>query len=139
MVVTVCVRSLRTWTTTCLKRHQSPSRSITTSLAGSQSRALDHLVSLSDQIYLENPVQYQCLRPPGNTFRPLLAEGGGTEDEEAMVSDWNEVLDTVQGMRVVPEMADQLSGAVYMHALMQEDLTCKCIRVSDHVDTLTRY
>ena len=55
-----------------------------------------------------------------------------------MISDWNEVLDTVQGMRVVPEMADQLSGAIYMHALMQEDVTCKCIRVSDHIDMLSR-
>ena len=100
-------------------------RSVATSHCRSQS-TLSHLVHLSDQIYAENPTLYKCLRPPDITFRPLVPEGE-SEHEEAMISDWNEVLDTVQGMRVVPEMADQLSGAIYMHALISREA-----RISDN-------
>ena len=131
----VGTRLLALTRSTCLTK-RTRLRSVATSHCRSQS-TLSHLVHLSDQIYAENPTLYKCLRPPDITFRPLVPEGE-SEHEEAMISDWNEVLDTVQGMRVVPEMADQLSGAIYMHALMQEDVTCKCIRVSDHIDMLSR-
>ena len=73
---------------------QSRLLSVATSHCRSQS-TLSHLVHLSDQIYAENPTLYKCLRPPDINFRPLVAEGE-SEHEEAMISDWNEVLDTVQ-------------------------------------------
>jgi len=95
---------------------------------------LDHLTHLSDQLYMENPTKYHHLRPP-QTFLDLTPEHPGQTD---LISDWNEVLGTMDGMQVTPEMADQLSGAIYMHALMQEDVTCKCIRVSDYVANLSR-
>ena len=140
VIMVVSARQLvKTLTATCCRRRPCH-RSITTTSqqdASAASSASSHLVHLSDRIYTENPVLYKCLRPPCSTFQPLVVEGD-TKDEENGISDWNEVLDTVQGMRVVPEMADQLSGAIYMHALMQEDITCKCIRVSDHMDILSR-
>ena len=93
---------------------------LTTSAAGSK---LDHLCSLSDRLYLETPNSsaYRILRPP-QAFRELLPE---QPDQTELINDWNEVLWTMDGMRVTPEMADQLSGAIYMHALMQVRLL-KC-------------
>ena len=79
---------------------------------------MDHLCSLSDRLYLETPNSssvYRILRPP-QAFRELLPE---RPDQTELITDWNEVLWTMDGMRVTPEMADQLSGAIYMHALMQ--------------------
>jgi len=97
---------------------------------------LDHLCSLSDRLYLETPNSssvYRILRPP-QAFRELLPE---RPDQTELITDWNEVLWTMDGMRVTPEMADQLSGAIYMHALMQEDVTCKCIRSTDYINQLS--
>ena len=86
---------------------------LTTSAVGSR---LDHLCNLSERLYLESPNSaYRILRPP-QMFRELLPE---QPDQTELINDWNEVLWTMDGMRVTPEMADQLSGAIYMHALMQ--------------------
>jgi len=129
----VVVRVWRRVQTTCLILGQR--RSFGHSSTVSQNGTLDHLTHLSDQLFAENPSRYDLLRPPPSSFRDLDAE---QPDQTDLVNDWNEVLGTMDGMKVTPEVADQLSGAIYMHALMQEDVTSKCIRVSDYVADLSR-
>jgi len=104
-----------------------------------------HLNHLSKQLFIESSHnEYSYLRPP-QTYRELKGEESGDDDVtgdvmkyDDVIAYWNEVLGIAHEMCVVPEMADQLSGAIYMHALMQEDICTKCIRLSDFVHKLTR-
>jgi len=117
-----------------------------------KAETLDQLSHLSNQLHIESTAsqtqRYAYLQPPLG-YRELKEEeeersaafegpGGEVLSGKAMVTDWNEVLGIVHEMMVVPEMADQLSGAIYMHALMQEDNCTKCIRLADFVHNLSR-
>ena len=99
-------------------------------LAKSRAETLHQLNYLSDQLYIESAHnKYKYLQPP-QQYKLLTSNNA---EDPAVVNDWNEVLGILHEMNVVPEMADQLSGAIYMHALMQEDICSKCIRLADWI------
>ena len=82
----------------------------------------DHsnLKGLAAELYHQDRMKHEILKPPE------------TESKIEMSYDWNEIHESTV-MYGSPELADHLSGQIYMRATMYEDKSSQAMRLADHV------
>lgn len=75
-------------------------------------------------MYLQDGNKYAVLKPPSKEVKPLQSQ------------DWNEVHESTV-LYGSPELADHLSGNMYMRASVHEDKCSQAYRLADHVAQFT--
>ena len=85
-----------------------------------------NLVGLSDHLYFQNRDKYALLKPPD--LKPKVE----------MTVDWNDIHET-SVMYGSPELADHMSGFIYMSVSMYEDKCSQSFRVADHIHELDNF
>ncbi|XP_059078599.1 uncharacterized protein LOC131877051 [Tigriopus californicus] len=101
-----------------------------------------HWIHMKDSLFFlgqrRTPWNRQELNPY-KVLQPLQAKDLETDPNnfrENLIQDFNEIYHTVKDVGY-PEMADQISGVVFMHATLEEDKCSKCMRVIDYLGMMS--